>query len=73
MLSNQTQRSRLEQRSVMKMLAAEKRKPFEISERVMCMENLLVKNIYKCAKHGFATTSLRRKDTQWNEKRLTLR
>ena len=58
--ANQTKCSRLEQKSVIKPLLAEKYKPSEVYKRICNVYRkacLSKKNVYKWAKHGFATIS----------------
>ena len=67
MVKNQT---RFEQRHVMQFLVAEKCEPCEIYRRICNMDDEVwfsPKNVYKWAKHGFATMNLTQKDGLWNE------
>ena len=66
MASNQVESSRLEQKSVIKFLMAEKYKPCEIYRRMcnVCSEACFSpKNIHKKSKHRFAIMSLSQKET----------
>ena len=59
MATNQTVHSRLEQTSVIKFLVGEKCKPCEIYRKTYDMHGKACfsqKNVYKWAKHQFATT-----------------
>ena len=60
MVTNKTECSKLEQRSVIKFLVAEKCKPYEIykSMYVYSEEYFSRKNVYKWVKYVFATKSL---------------
>ena len=75
MAANQTDRSSLEQRSVIKFLLAEKCKQSEIYRRIwdvyreVCLRR---KKVYKFAEYGFATTSLSQSNSPWHGNRLTL-
>ena len=43
-------------------------------EGVMCTEkNILVKNVYKWAKYGFATASVGQQESSWNENTLSFK
>ena len=60
MVENQKQCSKLEQRSVVKFLLAEKYKPCKIYRRMRDVHGevcLNQKDVYKSSKLGFATTS----------------
>ena len=64
----------IEQRSIIKFLVADKCKQCQISKEceMYTEKHVLVKNIYKWAKHGFVTTSQSQKDHPWNGNTLTL-
>ena len=64
MAANQIEHSRLEKRSVIKFLFAEKCKLCKIHKRK--------KNVRKWVKHGFATTSPSHKNSHWTGNTLTL-
>ena len=70
MAVNQTKRFRLEQKSVIKSLLAEKWKPCEIYQKI-CDEYweacFSQKNLYKLAKDKFGITSLSRKDSTFRK------
>ena len=75
MNANQTGRSKVEQRSVIKFLEAEKCKLCEIYMKIsMCTERhvLVKKKYYKLIKHKLATISQSQKVSPWSETKLTL-
>ena len=65
MAANETEGSRLEQKSIIKFVLTENCKPYEIYRRIcdvygeICFSQ---KNVYRWAKDGFAITCLSRKD-----------
>ena len=68
--------NRLDYKSLIQFLLAEKRKPYEIYRRIFDVyreASFISENIYKSAKHGFATTNLTRKHNLWSGNTLTLR
>ena len=73
-MANQTEYSRLEQRSLMKFLVAEKCKPYEIYKRICdvygeaCFNQI---NVYQWIKHGFVTMNLIQKDSPQSGNMLT--
>ena len=73
-MANQTEYSRLEQRSLMKFLVAEKCKPYEIYKRIYdvygeaCFNQI---NVYQWIKHGFVTMNLIQKDSPQSGNMLT--
>ena len=69
MMVNQTEGSRLEQRSVIKLLVDKKCKPYDINKGVSDMYGEACfnqENVYKWSKHGFVTRSLSVKDFPWS-------
>ena len=75
MAGNQTDYTRLDQKSVTKFLLAEKCKLFEIYRKfTMCTEKhvFVKKNVYEWAKQRFTTMSLNRKGCPWSGNTLTL-
>ena len=68
MASNQTECSRLEHRSAIKVLVVKKCKPRGIYRRMCDMYGeayFSQKNVYKWVQHQFATTKSKRQSMEW--------